>query len=306
MLWPAVFSTSIGQLTVYVDGFFALFMTNQQGAWTAIVSSNRLVQLPLGILLTAMLVPILPRFTEQVVSNRPEAVKAEMRRALNFLWFASLPITAILFVIPQPIVQVLFQRGNFDAESTRIVTLALLFLAPSIVFYVARDLVTRVFYAYKDSTTPYKVAIVAIFVKAGLDWSLLSMMNGSVAAISLASSIMTVFNLSLLTWALKRKIGNLGMTSMLKSLSVMLVGAALCGAVTFWLYGWLEQFAHGTDWIFHGIDLIRLAFIAVSSLIGMGLYTGICLLFKLEEPVMFARRVPILRNYVGAERSVDP
>jgi putative peptidoglycan lipid II flippase len=296
MLWPAVISTSIGQLTVYVDSWFALAMTNQQGAWTAVVNSNRLVQLPLGILLTAMLVPILPRFTEQVAANKPDSLKAEMRRALNFLWFCSLPVTAILFVIPQPIVEVLYQRGNFDASSTQIVTLALLFLAPSIVFYVARDLMTRVFYAYKDSTTPYRVGMLAIGVKALLDWMLLQpqFMNGSVAAISLASSLITVFNLTLLTWALKNKIGNLGMTQMIRPLSVMIAAGALCGALTWGLYYGLLGL-HAPD-----NGFVKLFYVVTAAAIGMLAYTGLCLAFKLDEPMMFARRVPVLRNYVGS------
>jgi putative peptidoglycan lipid II flippase len=294
MLWPAVFSTSIGQLTVYVDGGFA-FMTNQQGAWTAIVTSNRLVQLPLGILLTAMLVPILPRFTQLVNADKPESLKSELRRSLNFLWFASLPMTAILFVIARPIVEVLFQRGNFDSQSTSIVTLALLFLAPSIVFYVARDLVTRVFYAYKDSSTPYRVALAAIILKAALDWMLLQMMNRSIAAISLASTIITIFNLSLLTWALKSKIGNLGMTKMVKPLTIMLAAGALCGAVTGGTYYGLASLIPIHVWF------AQLGLVAISSLLGMVVYTVFCLAFRLEEPLMVARRIPLLRNYVPRE-----
>jgi len=301
MLWPAFISTSVGTLTVYVDMFFTL-STHTQGAWVAVVMSNRIVQLPLGILLTAMLVPILPRFTEQVTANKPEELKFEMRRALNFLWFISLPIAGIFFILPRPIVAVLFQRGNFDNQSVDLVTLAFVFLVPSIVLYVGRDLVTRVFYAHKDSSTPYKIAIIAIFVKAFLDWMLLrpEFMNGSVAAISLATTIMTVFNFSLLTWALKRKIGNLGMTKMLKPFFVMVIGSAICAMLTYGLYGSLEPFARGAHYMVHGIDLARLTFLGLSSLLGIAVYVGICLLFRLEEPVMFARRVPGLRNYVAA------
>src|SRR5262249_8427565 len=150
MLWPAFFSTSVGTLTSYVDMAFALGLA-VQGSWTAITMSNRVVQLPLGILLTAMLVPILPRFTEQVTSGKIDDLKGELRRALKVLWFLALPITAILLVLPQQIITVLFMRGHFDAASAALVTLALIYLVPSIFFYVARDLMTRVFYAFQDS-----------------------------------------------------------------------------------------------------------------------------------------------------------
>src|SRR5262249_53515176 len=136
MLWPAVISTSVGQLTVYVDCFFTSQL--KEGSWTAIVNANRLIQLPLGVLLTAMLVPILPRFTEQVSAGQVDDLKAEFRRALRFLWFCALPLTALLFACPSEMIRLLFQRGHFDAGSTQLVTEALVFMVPSIFFYVAR------------------------------------------------------------------------------------------------------------------------------------------------------------------------
>jgi putative peptidoglycan lipid II flippase len=143
ILWPAIIGTSIGQLTVYVDSFFCTKM--EPGSWTAISNANRLIQLPLGVLITAMLVPILPRFSDLATANKPEGVKQEFRRALNFLWFLSMPLTMILCVIPKPLVTALYQRVNWHTRDTELVVTALLFLAPSIVIYIGRDLMTRVF-----------------------------------------------------------------------------------------------------------------------------------------------------------------
>lgn len=290
MLWPAVFSTSIGQLTVYVDSAFAL-MVKTQGAWTAIINSNRLVQLPLGILLTAMLVPILPRFTQQASEARHDDLKEDLRRALRVLWFLSLPMTAILMVIPKPLIDVLFQRGNFDESSTAIVSAALLWLAPSIVFYVARDLMTRVFYAYQDSMTPYKIAMLAIGVKALLDWLFVTIFQ-SVEGISLATTGITIFNLSLLTWALRKKIGNLGFHKLVKPLAIMATATVICGATTLILQNTI------TEWLHPSNTILKLVVIAASTGTGGLLYLLFCLAFKLDEPVMIASRLPVVRKFV--------
>lgn len=296
MLWPALFSTSIGQLTVYVDAYFAL-LVHTQGAWTAIVNSNRLVQLPLGILLTAMLVPILPRFTEQVSQNREDDLKDELRRALRFMWFLALPMTAILLALPSPIIQVLFQRGNFDQTSTQLVTIALEFLVPSIFFYVARDLMTRVFYAYKDSITPYRVAMLAIIVKAVLDYVFVVVLNWGIEGISLATTLITVFNLSLLTFALKRKIGNLGFSKLMPPLVVMLTATVACGAATIGVYWALVKALHAS--VEHPIGTLEhLVVIGIACIAGLLVYLIICLLFKLDEPMMFARRLPVVKRFV--------
>lgn len=301
MLWPAVFSTSVGQLTVYVDCLFT--NTIGQGAWTAVLMSNRLVQLPLGVLLTAMLVPILPRFTEQVSENRIDDLKHELRRSLRFLWFLSLPLATLFLVIPEPIIKLLFQHGEFNQESTRLVTMALVFLAPSIFFYVARDLMTRVFYAFKDSTTPFRVALIAIIVKGLLDWLLVFYTNLGVAAISLASTLITLLNLSLLTLFLKRKMGNLGFSKLLKPVSIMLLASALCGAAAWVCIAILE-----TEQVFSLIKQLipvsqnflaicqHLLSVGIATLVAGVIYLGTCVIFKLDELEMLGQRIPKLKR----------
>lgn len=308
MLWPAIFSTSVGQLTVFVDAFFTN-AAGGQGGWTAIINSNRLVQLPLGVLLTAMLVPMLPRFTEQVSEQRFEDLRQELRRALRFLWFLALPLMAILMALPAPIIQILFQRGNFNTESTLLVTSALVFLTPSIFFYVARDLLTRVFYAYKDSHTPYRVALIAIIVKAGLDYFLVCQMKMGVGGISLATTLITIMNLSLLIFFLKQKLGFLGFSKLLRPLLIMLTAAGSCAAICFYTHAQIQQ---GAQNILPALGLlslpqesffVRALAIFCASVAGLCVYALICLGCKLEEPLMVAKRIPILRGLVQSARA---
>lgn len=297
MLWPAVFSTSVGQLTVYVDAFFTSAIG--QGAWTAVLMSNRLVQLPLGVLLTAMLVPILPRFTEQYDSGALDELKDELRRSLRFLWFCALPLTVIFLAIPAPIIRLLFEHGEFSKESTEMVTIALLFLAPSIFFYVARDLITRVFYAMKDAKTPFRVALLAIFVKGLLDWYFVYKAKLDLRGISLASTLITILNLSLLSWFLRRKIGLLGFSKLLKPLSIMLFASLICGLSSFYIVDLLssglpaqklaELFSFAGQ-AFQG-RLLLLVKIGLASFSGLLLYFFVCVWLKLEEPAMLMKRI---------------
>jgi putative peptidoglycan lipid II flippase len=303
MLWPAAISTSIGTLTVYVDGFFAssikLGSEYNGGAWTAIVNSNRLVQLPLGILLTAMLVPILPRFTEQVSENRIDDLKAEFRRGLRILWFLSLPIAGILMALPGPILGLLFQHGHFTEKDTELFSVALIWLVPMIVFYVGRDLITRVFYAYQDSKTPYRVAMAAIVLKAILDWVLVAPLG--VGGISLATTLITVFNLTCLGLLLRRKIGNLGTTLLIKPFSIMIAGSIIGSIAAYATYNFIF-------WHIPRVHVVSLAFaigvasavagivydacaIGVASAVAGIMYVGICIGCKLEEPQEVLKRL---------------
>lgn len=64
LLFPAILSSTVGQIYIYVDMFFASQL--QEGAWSAIGYANRLFQFPVGILVTAFLVPLFPIFSKLV------------------------------------------------------------------------------------------------------------------------------------------------------------------------------------------------------------------------------------------------
>jgi putative peptidoglycan lipid II flippase len=294
VLWPALFGTSIGQLIIYVDGFFCAGINN--GAWTAVANANRLVQLPLGVLITAMIVPVLPRFTDHASQDKTDDLKADFRRALRFLCFLAMPLTIILIAIPEPIVRLLYERGQWAQAATDMVVSALIFFVPSIIFYIGRDLITRVFYALQDSKTPYKVAVLAIFIKAFLDWLLVVVVPPmlttdpnfavrlKVSGISLATSIITVFNLTLLAFLLRRKIGPLGMSKLVQPLAIMIVAGLISWLAIYMSNNFLLQTISS-----QGL-LVRIFEIAVDVALGLLAYLLCCIVLKLEEPQELAKR----------------
>jgi putative peptidoglycan lipid II flippase len=283
VLWPVFIGTSIGQIIIYVDMYFCTGIG--EGAWTAVVNANRLVQLPLGVLVTAMLVPVLPRFTEHASANNFDALKAEFRRSLSFLCFLAVPLTAILIALPGPIIKLLFQRGAFDSNSTALVTAALIYLVPSIAIYIGRDLITRVFYGFQDSQTPFFVATCAIIIKILLDYLLVVVVKLGVGGISLATTLITVFNLGLLTILLRKRIGRLGLGQLVLPLTIMTLASILCGLVVYFSYAQLQQ-------IWESMSILPLATkIASATLLGGIVYFVICSIFGLNEPTLLIDRV---------------
>lgn len=285
MIGPAAVGTSIGQLNVFTDSFFVSSLA--PGSLTALQNANRLLQLPLGVLLTAMLVPILPRFTEQVAAGEINELKAEYRKALRILWFTVLPLVTMLLAIPNPIIKLLFERGQFDAQSRVLVVLGLSYLVPSAFFYVARDLLTRVFYAHQDTQTPFKVGLFSVVVKICADWALVGPLG--IGGIALSTTIVTIFNMTMLSVLLEKKIGSLGITSLVRPAVIMLIASLACGMT-----------AHHVQLLFE--SLVRLPTsigsfagllisIVVAGTAGLAVYVAICIAAKLEEPKQVLARI---------------
>lgn len=259
LLFPMLVGTTIGQLLVFVDLFFVNQLTD--GGWSAIVLSNRLLQLPIGVLQTAMLVPLFPRFGRAVAAQDWSTLRRDLANGIISLWLLGMPMLVVLWVLGEPLIRVVFQYGAFDAGDTAMVALALSFQALQIIPYFARDTFTRVFYALEDSVTPLWVSVIAIGVKFLANWVFIQWFG--LGGITLSTSVITAVNMVLLGGLLVRKHGNtLGITFGLKYLAaslgkILLSGAVYAGMVIILWQGWQQVIGNnGTLWQLVGCVLV--------------------------------------------------
>src|SRR5574344_866397 len=224
LLFPAILSSTIGQIYVYVDMFFASALA--AGAWTAIGYSNRVFQFPVGILVTAFLVPLFPIFSMLVAQKDHDSIKKYFNKGVGVLFFVVFPIMILIWTVGYDGIKLIFQRGAFDARATFMVTQALCFLSLSIIPYVFRDSITRVYYAFSDSTTPFLTALFSILLKFSLNWLFVSKLAIGIGGITLSTSLVTLFNGTLLGILIKNKI-HMDYKSLFKNLWKMFIAAVI-------------------------------------------------------------------------------
>lgn len=201
LLFPAILSSTVGQIYVYVDMFFASQLTS--GAWSAIGYANRIFQFPVGILVTAFLVPLFPIFSKLVGEQNYKDIRYYFNKGVGLLNFVSFPILVAIILLARDGVKLIFERGAFNAEATNMVSQALIFLSIAIIPYVFRDSVTRIFYSFNDSKTPFIVAMSSIALKFILNMFLVKPLG--IGGITLSTSLVTLFNGSMLGILLLRK-----------------------------------------------------------------------------------------------------
>ncbi len=272
-LGPALLSTTIGQVTVYIDSFFCSGL--EEGSWTATVLANRLIQLPLGVLLTSFLVPFFPRFSELAHSKNIDELKSTCVMVIRSLWFLTLPIAVYLFLFSKPIVEIVFQRGAFNEKSTALTSSILIALLLSMIAYVARDTLTRVFYSLGDSKLPLLVAVFSIALKIVLNMLLVKKFHAP--GIAFSTSLVTLFNFLFLMVLLRSKIGCLGWFKHLRSLLKML-------AITIIMYIFGLMFLYLFPVHLISYDFFSKALLVlVSSSISFLIYFGLSLTLRVEE-----------------------
>ena len=231
LLFPAILSSTVGQLYVYIDMFFTSHL--DEGAWTAIGYANRIFQFPVGILVTAFLVPLFPIFSQLVEKKDHESIKIYFDKGIGVLNLFAFPIFMAILLLSYDAVTLVFQRGAFDSNATMMVTQALLFLSLAILPYIFRDTITRIFYAFNDSKTPFLVALSSVLLKLIINALLIDKLN--IGAITLSTAFVTLFNGAVLGILLRKKI-KLYYNKFFKQLLKMLMAAVVSGVISGILY----------------------------------------------------------------------
>ena len=280
LVFPAALSSTIGQIYVYVDMFFASQL--QEGAWTSIGYANRIFQFPVGILVTAFLVPLFPIFSKLVGEKKYDDVKYYFHKGVGLLNFVGIPIMFGIILLAHDVVQIVFQRGQFNSEATLMVSQALTFLSFAIIPYVFRDSVTRIFYSFNDSKTPFLVALSSIILKFILNALFINKMG--IAAITLSTSLVTLINATLLGTLIIRKI-NLNYSIYFKNLFKMLSAAVIAFSLNCLLYN---------IWAVNSWFLLLIKTVTVFALC-MATYIILALIFRIEYVGELIERI---RGYI--------
>lgn len=202
ILYPALLSTGMAQLMVFVDGFFCKGLA--EGSWTSLVLANRLIQMPLGVLLTAFLVPLYPRITALIGDDNLAEVKRLLIKALKILSAIIIPGIIIGSFFAEDLIRLVFERGAFDARSTMMVSSVFFYISFSALPFVFRDSFTRTLYSFGDSKTPLYVMIAGIILKVILNFFLVERMG--LEGIALSTTLVSLFNASVLFGFVRRKL----------------------------------------------------------------------------------------------------
>ena len=208
LLLPRIFGAGIYELNVFVDTFCAsLSVFVGLGGISAIYYANRIIQFPMGIFSVALASAALPAFSGMAAANDHARFKKTLIFAIKNIFFILCPMSMMLVLLATPIIRVLFERGEFNAHSTQITSLALVFYAIGLFSFGGVKILVTAFYALQDTKTPVKVAALCLAIKAVLNFVL--MIPLKIGGIALASSIAGIVNFGTLFYLLNKRWGDL-------------------------------------------------------------------------------------------------
>jgi putative peptidoglycan lipid II flippase len=268
---PGVFAAGIHQFNVLVSQ--AIASTLDGGSIASLQISVRLQELVLGLFVVSVAQVILPTLASQTSDENTDGIRETLTYATRLMLFVTLPATAALIVLGEPIVRLLFESGEFDARSTALTTFALQFHAVGLLPIALSRVQQQVFFAQKDLKTPTKVAAVVALTNIVL-CVVLSRTTLQHGGIALAGSLAAVLNTVLLVWLLQRQLKSLdGGFLLARAAKLTLCTGVMVGAL--WLLGQL--------WPIPADRLVLLPWVITAVVLGSATYIATAAAMKANE-----------------------
>ncbi|HTJ77465.1 MAG TPA: murein biosynthesis integral membrane protein MurJ [Rariglobus sp.] len=276
LMAPGLFGTAIYQINILVSRMLAFSLT--VSAATMMFYANRLMELPIGVFAIAVSTVVYPLIAKHAVERKFAEMADDYRKGVRLILAINVPAAVGLALLSEPIVRLLFQRGQFTADDTLMMAPLLTLFAVGMPFFSVVNLTVRAFYAVKDTMTPVKVGVVDFAVNVGLSLILREWLG--VMGLVLASTLAIVVQMVLLQRSLVRRLPGMTLTPLWPSIAKVLAGSLVMGVTVWagwhWLHDWPVVVSIGRVTL-HGADLV-----AVFGLIPAGVLAYAVVLWALR------------------------
>jgi putative peptidoglycan lipid II flippase len=265
----------------------AYFIGTSYNAAPQLYYAFTIFSLPYGVFVVAIATALMPELSEKFSRGDAEGYRDTLSFGLRLVAFVAVPSTVGLVVLAEPIIALLYERGEFGPRATQEVAALLVAYSVGLLGYATYFLLVRAFYSRQNTKTPalLNVALFAVYVALAYGLSRAFEVIGVALALSGANAALAILGLA----AMRRETKRLEGRRLLLSLAKILAAGAVMYAVA---RGGVALLGVGSD-IFG-----RILVVVVVGGASLAAYLGVALLLKAEE---LKPAATLLRRRVVAE-----
>jgi putative peptidoglycan lipid II flippase len=246
--------------------------------------------LPQGMFSVAVATVVFPQLSRLASRRDLGQMRVVLGVGMRQIAFLLIPAAAAIVVLGRPIVEVLYQRGEFDAGSTDLVTEALAAFCLSLPFSGWNLILTRTFFSLQKPWLPTVLALGSLVVNVGVSLALYGI---GVAGVVLGTVVSNVVLTVLLAYRLRHELGGLELPRLARSVAVMLAAAAALAGAAWAVHAALD------DLLGNGL-IGQIVALGTGLAVGGAVYAAIVLAVRLPE----ARQIlELLRGRLGRASS---
>jgi putative peptidoglycan lipid II flippase len=274
---PGLVGAGITQLNLTMDVFIGSLLP--AGSVSLLYYADRVNQLPLGILGTAVGTALLPMLSRQFSSGDTHGAYESQNRAIEYALVLTLPAAFALAILADPIMQVLFAHRAFTHQDATLSAQSLAAYAAGLPAFVLVKVLSPGFFARGDTSTPVRLGMFVLALNFGLNLLLMHPLKHVGPA--LATTIAAWLNVALLGTFLRRR-DYWRPDSLVISRTARMLGATLLMAVA--LLAVRRQLAPLPG---HHVGIVALALLVAT---GLAAYGGLAQGFGVLNIASFAGR----------------
>jgi len=242
LMLPVTLTIGLINVNLVVDTLFASRLLDPELAPASINAAFRLYMLPQGMFAVAVAAVLFPTLSRLVARGDEPAFGRALDAGIRQIAFLLVPAGLVSIVLAEPIVRLVYQRGEFTAADTTVVAQCLQAFSLGLVFNGWMLILNRGFYAVQTNWIPTSVALGNLALNAVLDAVFYSF---GIWGIPLATSAVNLVGTATLLVLMRRRVGFAGflstVTAVLRIAAAGVVSAALALAVWFGLDEWLGR-----------------------------------------------------------------
>jgi putative peptidoglycan lipid II flippase len=251
LMAPRLLGVAVVQLNFWVNTRLASQFV--EGSVIAVTLAFSLMLMPQAAIAQSIAIAAMPTLSAQVALGRLNEMRASLAASLRGALLLSIPASVGLILLRQPVIALLYQRGEFNEQSTQLVAWALLWYVAGLVGHTIVEILSRAFYSLHDTLTPVLVGIAVMSLNILFSYTFAAMFirlgwmpHGGLA---LANSLATGLEAGALIYLMRRRLGSIEgriiLDGMMKAALATLV-MGLC------LWGWLAFSDARPAWLVTG------------------------------------------------------
>jgi putative peptidoglycan lipid II flippase len=296
MMVPRIINAAMLYFSIFVDRYLITYLgvflaaDLVNGLVTQYYQALQILLLPLGIFGMAVSTAAFPTLAENVAKGRMDRLRSIIQETLRSILFLSIPSSIGLIVLGLPIVQVLLEHGAYNLQSAIFTTFPLAGFAVGLVGLSSVEILTRSFYALRDSITPVIVSVLQFIFKIALSLILINMAiwgpQWGTFALAFSTSIAGTLEAIVLLWLLNERIGYLQLRALVNYALRIIFAALIMGAGIFVIRFVLDFVLVTTrDHQALGIggSLLALIKLAIELFVGLFIYIRVTRRLGIEE-----------------------
>jgi putative peptidoglycan lipid II flippase len=229
-LVPALIAISIVQINLLIETQIASREGDGPVSW--LIYSFRVAHLPFSIVAGAVGVATLAGLSVLRAQGLHDEYRSALARALNLNTLFLLPAAVLLFVFPEAIVELLFERGAFTPEDTMRTAELLRMYGLALLGIGAHRILVPIFYTLEDPWTPMWAGLATVAVKFPVAWFLVYQLDLGVAGLPLSHALLVSLEIIVLVAILHRRVP--GVIALIAKTHIQIAIACLALGAVLW------------------------------------------------------------------------